>query len=144
MGTARIVAWLVTLSIAMPARPFEIRGNLDSSYPDVFTSEALAALTALAPLDADRKATMKARIALRGARMRDRRRIAFLEPQSVIPRTQITVQDARDGKFIGSEIPNDLKRQWIQGTGPAARPGATVETGLRNVAYALLSGADGW
>src|SRR6185503_7237922 len=142
--TARIVAWLVTLSIAMPARPFEIRGNLDSSYPDVFTSEALAALTALAPLDADRKATMKARTALRGARMRDRRRIAFLDPQSIIPRTQITVQDARDGKFIGSEIPNDLKRQWIQGTGPAARPGATVETGLRNIAYALLSGADGW
>jgi len=128
----------------MPSRPFEIRGNLESSYPDVFTPEALAALTALAPLDADRKAIMKARIARRGARMRDRQRIAFLDPQSVIPRTQITVQDARDGKFIGSEIPNDLKRQWIQGTGPAARPGATVETGLRNIAYALLSGADGW
>ena len=76
--------------------------------------------------------------------MRDRRRIAFLDPQSIIPRTQITVQDARDGKFIGSEIPNDLERQWIQGTGPAARPGATVEIGLRNIAYALLSGADGW
>src|SRR4029450_12516541 len=52
--------------------------------------------------------------------------------------------DAREGKFIGSEIPRDLRRQWIQGTGPAARPGATVETGLRNIAYALLSGADGW
>jgi malate synthase len=128
----------------MPARPFEIRGNLETSYPDVFTPEALAALTALAPLDADRKAIMKARIARRDARMRDRRRIAFLDPQSVIPRTEITVQDARDGKFIGSEIPNDLKRQWIQGTGPAARPGATVEIGLRNIAYALLSGADGW
>src|SRR5688572_11914096 len=128
----------------MPSRPFEIRGNLESSYPDVFTPEALAALTALAPLDADRKAIMKARIARRAARTRDRRRIAFLDPQSVIPRTQITVQDARDGKFIGSEIPKDLERQWIQGTGPAARPGATVETGLRNIAYALLSGADGW
>src|SRR6187455_1289532 len=128
----------------MPSRPFEIRGNLETSYPDVFTPEALAALTALAPLDADRKAIMKARIARRGARMRDRRRIAFLDPQSVIPRTEITVQDARDGKFIGSDIPNDLKRQWIQGTGPAARPGATVEIGLRNIAYALLSGADGW
>ena len=50
----------------------------------------------------------------------------------------------RDGNFIGSEIPRDLQRQWIQGTGPAARPGASVETGIRNVAYALLSGADGW
>jgi malate synthase len=128
----------------MPSRPFEIRGTLESSYPDVFTPEAVAALTALAPLDADRKAIMKARIARRGARIRDRRNIAFLDPKSAIPRTQITVQDARDGKFLGSEIPNDLKRQWIQGTGPAARPGATVEAGLRNVAYALLSGADGW
>jgi malate synthase len=128
----------------MPSRPFEIRGTLESSYPDVFTPEALAALSALAPLDADRKAIMKARIARRAARARDRQRIAFLDPQSVIPRTNITVQDARDGKFIGSEIPHDLERQWIQGTGPAARPGATVETGLRNIAYALLSGADGW
>ena len=128
----------------MPSRPFEIRGTLESSYPDVFTPEALAALTAMAPLDADRKAIMKARIVRRSARIRDRRNIAFLDPKSVIPRTQITVQDARDGKFIGSEIPNDLKRQWIQGTGPAARPGATVEIGLRNIAYALLSGADGW
>jgi len=128
----------------MPSRPFEIRGNLESSYPDVFTPEALAALAALAPLDADRKALMKARIERRLARARNRQRITFLDPQSVIPRTQIKVQDARDGRFVGSEIPKDLTRQWIQGTGPAARPGATVETGLRNVAYALLSGADGW
>jgi malate synthase len=128
----------------MPSRPFEIRGTLENSYPDVFTAEALSALAALAPLDADRKAVMKARIARRAARVRGRQRIAFLDPQSSIPRTQIKVQDARDGKFIGSEIPSDLRRQWIQGTGPAARPGAPAETALRNVAYALLSGADGW
>jgi malate synthase len=128
----------------MPLRPIEIRGNLETTYADVFTPEALSALAALAPLDADRKAVMKARIARRGARARDRRRLAFLDPQSVIPRTQIRVQDARNGKFTGSEIPGDLQRQWIQGTGPAARPGAPVETALRNIAYALLSGADGW
>ena len=128
----------------MPSRTLEIRGNLQTSYPDVFTPEVLSALAALAPLDADRKAVMKARIARRAARARDRRRLAFLDPQSVIPRTQITVQDARDGRFVGSEIPGDLRRQWIQGTGPAARPGAPVETALRNIAYALLSGADGW
>ena len=46
--------------------------------------------------------------------------------------------------FTGSEIPHDLQRQWIQGTGPAAKPGAALESSLRNVAYALLSGADGW
>jgi malate synthase len=128
----------------MASRDFEIRGTVEGSYPDVFTPEALAALEALAPLDADRKAVMQARIARRAARMRAKQPLAFLDPQSLIPRTQITVQDARDGKFTGSEIPADLQRQWIQGTGPAARPGATVETGLRNIAYALLSGADGW
>ncbi|HEX2339975.1 MAG TPA: hypothetical protein VHI98_05785 [Vicinamibacterales bacterium] len=128
----------------MPSQPLQIRGTLETSYPDVLTSEALSALAALAPLDAERKAVMKARIARRAARVRDRQRMAFLDPQSVIPRTQIKVQDAREGKFIGSEIPGDLRRQWIQGTGPAARPGATVETALRNIAYALLSGADGW
>jgi len=128
----------------MPSRSLAIRGTLETSYPDVFTAEALAALTALAPLDADRKAVMQARIARRAARVRDRVRIAFLDPQAVIPRTQITVQDARDGRFTGSEIPADLRRQWIQGTGPAARPGAPVATALRNIAYALLSGADGW
>ena len=54
------------------------------------------------------------------------------------------MQDARDGAFVGSEIPHDLQRQWIQGTGPAAKPDAPVEKSIRNVAYALLSGADGW
>ena len=52
--------------------------------------------------------------------------------------------DARDGKFVGSEIPPDLQRQWIQGTGPGAKPNAPVDSSIRNVAYALLSGADGW
>ena len=128
----------------MPTQSLEIRGSLETSYPDIFTPEALAALMVLAPLDADRKAVMKARIARRAARVRNRQPIAFLDRQSIIPRTHIKVQDARDGKFSGSEIPGDLRRQWIQGTGPAARPGAPVETALRNIAYALLSGADGW
>src|SRR5262249_8670092 len=34
--------------------------------------------------------------------------------------------------------------QWIQGTGPAAKPNAALESSIRNIAYALLSGADGW
>jgi malate synthase len=128
----------------MPSRTLQLRGNLETSYSDVLTPEAISALAALAPLDDERKSVMKARIARRAARVRDRQRMSFLDPQSVIPRTQIKVQDAREGKFVGSEIPGDLRRQWIQGTGPAARPGATVETALRNIAYALLSGADGW
>src|SRR6185503_6822104 len=68
----------------------------------------------------------------------------FLDAESLIPRTSLRVSDARLGRFTGSAIPRDLTRQWIQGTGPATRPGASVEQSLRNPAYALLSGADGW
>lgn len=128
----------------MAVRKLEIRGNLENAYSDVFTPEALAALEALAGLDADRKAVMAARIERRAARARNQQRITFPDPQATIPRTKIKVQDARAGAFIGSEIPRDLQRQWIQGTGPAAKPNATVENSIRNVAYALLSGADGW
>ena len=128
----------------MAPRGFEIRGTLERDYADVYTPEALATLAALAPLDADRKSLMSARTARRAARARERRRIAFLDPAATIGRTAITVKEARDGHFDGGEIPADLQRQWIQGTGPAARPGVSVETSLRNVAYALLSGADGW
>ena len=73
-----------------------------------------------------------------------RQRIGFLDPDSTIGGTSIKVSDARAGHFAGSDIPHDLRRQWIQGTGPAARPGVSIEVGIRNVAYALLSGADGW
>ena len=70
--------------------------------------------------------------------------MSFLDPDALIPRTSLRVEDTRQGRFNGSEIPHDLRRQWIQGTGPAARPSAPVAQGIRNVAYALLSGADGW
>src|SRR5262245_44190492 len=122
----------------------EIRGGLQSEYGDVYTDEALAALNALASLDKDRQAVMRARIERRNARARDKQRIAFLDPNSTIARTKIKVQDARDGNFVGREIPLDLQRQWIQGTGPAARPNTPVDKSIRNIAYALLSGADGW
>jgi malate synthase len=128
----------------MAARRLEIRGNLESDYADVFTPQAVAALEALAGLDADRKALMAARIERRAARARNKQRIAFLDPQATIARTTIKVQDARAGAFVGAEVPADLRRQWIQGTGPAAKPKAPVEKSIRNVAYALLSGADGW
>jgi malate synthase len=122
----------------------EIRGSLSSSYADVYTPEALSVLHALAPLDRDRRALMADRIARRAARARDRRRIDFLPPTARLARTHLTAQQARDGDFEGSAIPADLGRQWIQGTGPAARPRAPIAQSLRNVAYALLSGADGW
>ena len=122
----------------------QLRGNLAVAYDDVLTREALDALNALATLDVDRRQLMQARLDRRAERQRRRERIAFLEPNTTIGRTSIRVQDARDGKFAGSEIPADLQRQWIQGTGPAAKPDSRVEKSIRNVAYALLSGADGW
>src|SRR2546426_11910078 len=128
----------------MGTRALEIRGNLENDYRDVFTGEAVAALEALSGLDKDRKAVMAGRIERRAARARNKQRITFLDPAATISRTKIKVQDARDGNFIGSEIPRDLQRQWIQGTGPAAKPNSTVEKSIRNIAYALLSGADGW
>lgn len=128
----------------MAARKLEIRGNFEHAYADVFTPEAVAALHALAGLDADRKAVMAARIERRAARIRNKQRIAFLDPQATIGRTTIKVQEARAGDFVGDAIPRDLRRQWIQGTGPAAKPNAPVENSIRNAAYAILSGADGW
>ena len=122
----------------------EIRKGARANYPDLFTAQSLDALHALAPLDDDRKAVMAGRIARRETRARAGQRIAFLDPSSEIPRTRIRVQDARAGKFVGSEIPTDVQRQWIQGTGPAAKPGVSTEKSIRNIAYALLSGADGW
>src|SRR6266404_917149 len=128
----------------MGTRTLEIQGNLENDYRDVFTGEAVAALEALCGLDKDRKAVMAGRIERRAARARNKQRITFLDQAATISRTKIKVQDARDGNFIGSEIPRDLQRQWIQGTGPAAKPNSTVEKSIRNAAYALLSGADGW
>jgi malate synthase len=122
----------------------KIRGNLKDQYSDVYTPAALGALQALASLDGERKGLMDARIARRAERARTGTRIDFLALDDRIPRTSITVRDARAAKFEGTEIPRDLQRQWIQGTGPAAKPNAPVDKSIRNVAYALLSGADGW
>src|SRR5205809_99112 len=125
-------------------RTLDYRDSGLKAYAEVYTPAALEALEVLAPLNRDQHELMARRIARRLTRERDRQRIAFLDPQALIPRTGIRVQDARNGNFDGSEIPADLMRQWIQGTGPATRPRASTETGIRNAAYALLSGADGW
>lgn len=121
-----------------------INGKLQETYNDVYTPEALSALSSVAHFNKEIKEAMAARIKRRAERQQQKKRIAFLDPETYIPRTNIKVQDARDGKFEGAVIPPDLQRQWIQGTGPAAKPNAPVESSIRNVAYALLSGADGW
>jgi len=122
----------------------EFRAGILARYPDVYTPEVLRALEALAPLNERRRERMVARTALRKHRHAKGERIGFLDPAALIPGTQIKVADARSGNFDGAVIPPDLQRQWIQGTGPATKPRADVRSGIRNVAYALLSGADGW
>ncbi|HVX32973.1 MAG TPA: hypothetical protein VHA80_07520 [Solirubrobacterales bacterium] len=114
------------------------------SYPDIYGGEVLAALEHLASLDVRRDELMAARLARRTARARNRERIGFLPVEETIEGTEIRVADARAGNFVGAVIPPDLRRQWIQGTGPATKPRSTTAAGLRNVAYAMLSGADGW
>ena len=122
----------------------QIRANLKELYADVYTADVLSALSTLSPFNGVIKNVMTARIKRREDRQRNRQRIKFLDSDSLIPGTKIKVQDAREGRFEGSVIPPDLQRQWIQGTGPAAKPNARLESSIRNVAYALLSGADGW
>lgn len=121
----------------------EFRSTTDA-YPELFTPKVCAALAALAPFDDRRRGLMAARLERRARRFAERRPIDFLPADARIPGTEMRVQDARDGNFDGGEIPPDLRRQWIQGTGPAAKPRASIASGLRNVAHALLSGADGW
>ncbi|MEZ5287286.1 MAG: hypothetical protein R2712_21280 [Vicinamibacterales bacterium] len=128
----------------MHSTALQVSGPAARDYSDVFTPAALDALHALAPLDADRKALMASRMARRARRAQDREPIGFLDPEALIGRTALRVRDAREGRFSGSVIPEDLRRQWIQGTGPAAKPRAAVAQSIRNAAYALLSGADGW
>jgi malate synthase len=140
MSTAEGAARAGTLA----SSGLEIRAGLEREFADVYTPAALEALAALAPLDRDRKELMTARTRRRLERSRTRERIDFLPADSLIPRTRISVRDARDGNFEGGAVPADLQRQWIQGTGPATRPNASTEKSIRNVAYALLSGADGW
>jgi malate synthase len=107
----------------------------------VFTADVQAALNALAPLDADRKAVMAGRIARRRSRSEKKQRIAFLDPQSLIPRTKITCRTRAT-----AVSPAARSRPTCGANGFRDRPAArahAVESGIRNVAYALLSGADG-
>ncbi|MCK4507127.1 MAG: malate synthase, partial [Desulfuromonadales bacterium] len=122
----------------------QIRDDLAEQYLAIYTPAALAALTFMAQFNSEQKRLMDERTQRRAARIKSRTPITFLDPESEIKGTGIKVQDARDGKFVGAVIPHDLQRQWLQGTGPAAKPNSPIKANLRNVAYALLSGADGW
>ena len=122
----------------------ELRADLKSQYGDIFPYEVIESLNTLATLNEPRKVLMQQRIQRRTKRAEIGEKISFLSPESTINGTNIKVNEARRGKFVGSVIPKDLARQWVQGTGPGAKPNTTIAKSIRNVAYALLSGADGW
>lgn len=113
-------------------------------YSDIYTDDALNALEHLAPYNAQQKELMSDRSDRRRIRIQNSNTPHFLLEDETIGNTSLTVKEAREGNFQGAEIPHDLQRQWIQGTGPAAKPHASTISSIRNVAYALLSGADGW
>ena len=104
----------------------QIRDNLAEEYRDVYTPEVLAALAHMAQYNTEQKRLMAERTHRRTARIKERRPITFLPADAEIKGTGIRVQDARDGKFVGAVIPHDLQRQWLQGTGPAAKPNSPV------------------
>ena len=87
------------------AAPFRVRGDLLARYPDVYTQEALEALAALSAFNGPQKDLMRARIERRARRLEVKEHISFLDDDRVIPGTDITVADARAGRFV-SEIAN--------------------------------------
>src|SRR4051812_37668001 len=109
---------------------FMINENIQQDYSDLYTQEVLNALSSLSHFNKEIKEAMSARIKRRAERQIQKKKITFLNADSLIPRTRIKVQDARDGKFDGTVIPADLQRQWIHGTGPAAKPNAPLENSL--------------
>ena len=113
------------------------------NYRDVYTPEVHNALQALSWLNAEQKALMEKRNQRRLERVKGNLNIDFL-PETTTINGSTKVSEIRKGNFECSEIPHDLKRQWIQGTGPGAKPNTPIESSIRNIAYALLSGADGW
>ena len=120
----------------------EIRGELEREYADLFTPRALDALAALAPLNPERREVMAVRIARRQERARTKQRITFLDPASIIPRTTLAVRDVREGNFTGSDIPTDLKRQWVQASSVPALHSAGPQAGnWRTAAHVSPSGA---
>jgi malate synthase len=98
----------------------------------------LSVLSFLAQFNTGIKEIMASRSKRRENRLSNKKRIQFLDPDTYILGNEIKVQDAREGKFEAAIIPMDLQRQRIQGTGPAAKPNASVESSIRNVATRFL------
>src|SRR5215218_2690352 len=91
----------------------EFRRGVEAAYPDVLTPDVLAALEALASLDDLRREAMTERAVRRRERARHGLPITFPSRADLIPGTSLRVEDAREGRFQGGDIPDDLRRQWV-------------------------------
>ena len=128
----------------MSTRRLQVRGNLESVYTDVFTPEAIAALEALAGFDADRKAVMQV------ASSDGRRGLAT--GSGSLSSTRRPTFRARTSRFRmratallpAARFPRTSSASGFRAPVPPPSRNASIENSIRNVAYALLSGADGW
>ena len=107
-------------------RSIEIQHGVQQSYADVYTPEALAAIEAMSSLDDDRRRLMADRIRRRLDRALAQP-IGFLDPQALIGRTNIRFRTRATAISSAARFPATSQRQWIQGTGPAAKPNAPVD-----------------
>ena len=82
-------------------------GSILQAYGDVYTPEVLAALSSLSHFNNEIKQAMSARIERRADRQKQKKRIAFLEPDNFIPRTKIKVQDSKCGLCVA------FRRRWM-------------------------------
>jgi malate synthase len=103
-------------------RALEFRADLLFAYEDVGSPQAIRALEALAPLDRERRDVMAVRLERRRQCAAAREPLTFLDAGARIPRTSIAVADARAGRFRGTDIPAELQRQGIRGTGRRCEP----------------------
>src|SRR5438552_3815672 len=90
-------------------RRLDYRDSVLKAYAEVYTPAALEALEVLAPLNRDQHELMARRIARRLTRERCRQRIAFLDPQALLPPTGIRGLDDRhvgekDGSGFSASI----------------------------------------
>ena len=122
----------------------QIRASLATDYADVLTPAALAALARLASLDSDRKTVMRARIERRAARARNHQRIDFLDPDAVHPAHATPGSGGARRAVHRRRNPTRSAAAVDSGHGTGGAAERAGRKSIRNVAYALLSGADGW
>ena len=121
----------------------ELRRGVEAAYPDVLTAEAIAALEALAPLTTPAARSWRSAPIAGSSARGTGIPITFPSPGDAIPGRRCA---SRTPARAGSTAPTSRPTCGASGSrAPGRRRGRGLgRGGLRNVAYALLSGADGW